>query len=79
MIRSLRRRVAPRGRRRIAQPAPVAAQGDTSAVAINTHDRAALFRLAFQIRQVTADVVDRTTAAVAYSSCEAYRTVAISI
>lgn len=61
-----------------AQPSPAAAQ-DSSAVAINTRDGSSIFRLAFNIRHVTGDVVDQTNAAVAYASCEECRTVAISI
>jgi putative peptide zinc metalloprotease protein len=53
--------------------------GDTSAVAINTKDGSSVFRLAFQIRQVSGSVVDDQNAAVAYSSCTACQTVAISI
>jgi putative peptide zinc metalloprotease protein len=60
-------------------PAPARAAGDTSAVAENTTDGSTLFRLAFDIRKVTGDVVDQTNAAVAYSSCTQCRTIAISI
>lgn len=61
-----------------ALPSPAAAQ-DSGAVAVNTRDGSSIFRLAFNIRRVTDDVVDETNAAVAYASCEACRTVAISI
>jgi putative peptide zinc metalloprotease protein len=53
--------------------------GDTSAVAINTKDGSSVFKLAFQIRKVTGDVVDNQNAAVAYASCTECQTVAISI
>jgi putative peptide zinc metalloprotease protein len=53
--------------------------GDTSAVAINTRDGSSVFKLAFQIRKVTGDVVDNQNAAVAYASCTECQTVAISI
>jgi putative peptide zinc metalloprotease protein len=60
-------------------PAPARAAGDTSAIAQNTTDGSTLFRLAFDIRKVTGDVVDQTNAAVAYSKCTQCRTIAISI
>jgi putative peptide zinc metalloprotease protein len=53
--------------------------GDTSAVAINTKDGSSVFKLAFQVRKVTGDVVDNQNAAVAYASCTECQTVAISI
>jgi putative peptide zinc metalloprotease protein len=53
--------------------------GNTSAVAINTKDGSSVFKLAFAIRQVTGSVVDNQNVAVAYSSCAACQTVAISI
>ena len=53
--------------------------GDTSAVAINTHDGSSIFKFAFQVRRVTGDVVDTGNAAVAYASCTDCQTVAISI
>ncbi|HEU0131224.1 MAG TPA: hypothetical protein VFQ85_09575 [Mycobacteriales bacterium] len=59
--------------------APAFAQGDTGAVAINTKDGFDLFRLAFQVRRATGDVVDNTNAAVAYASCTDCQTVALSI
>jgi putative peptide zinc metalloprotease protein len=61
-----------------AAPAPALAQGDTSAVAVNTKDGSSLFKFAFQVRRTMQDVVDQTNAAVAYSSCDDCRTVAIS-
>jgi putative peptide zinc metalloprotease protein len=60
-------------------PAPAQALGDTSAVAVNTKDGSTLFRLAFDIREITGDVVDQTNTAIAYSSCTQCRTIAISI
>ena len=59
-------------------PAAVASD-DTTAVAVNTKDGSSVFRLAFSIKKVAGDVVDNTNAAVAYSSCESCRTVALSI
>ncbi len=53
--------------------------GDTSAVAINTKDGSSIFKLAFEIRRVTGEVVDNQNAAVAYASCTECQTVAISI
>lgn len=60
-------------------PTAARAQGDTTAVAINTRDGSSIFRLAFQIRRVTGEVVDQSNAAVAYASCEDCRTVAVSL
>ena len=60
-------------------PPPAAAQGDSSAVAVNTRDGSSIFRLAFNIRRVTGDVVDQTNAAIAFSSCQECRAIAISI
>jgi putative peptide zinc metalloprotease protein len=54
------------------------AQGDTTAVAINTKDGSELFRFAFQVRRTMKDVVDQTNAAVAIASCSDCQTVAIS-
>jgi putative peptide zinc metalloprotease protein len=58
--------------------APARAQGDTSAVAINTKDDSELWKFAFQVRRTMKDVVDHTNAAVAYASCTECTTVAIS-
>jgi len=55
------------------------AGGNTSAVATNTRDGSSVFKLVFQIRQVSGSVVDNQNAAVAYASCTACQTVAISI
>lgn len=58
---------------------PAAAQGDTTAVAINTKDGFEVFRLAFQVRRATQDVVDTGNAAVAYASCTDCQTIALAI
>jgi putative peptide zinc metalloprotease protein len=60
-------------------PASAQAQGDTSAVAVNTRDGSEVIRLMFQIRRVAGDVVDQSNAAVAVASCEACQTIAVSI
>jgi putative peptide zinc metalloprotease protein len=60
-------------------PATAAAQGDTSAVAINTKDGSSIFRLALNVRRAMQDVVDTSNAAVAYASCVECQTVAVSI
>jgi putative peptide zinc metalloprotease protein len=52
---------------------------NTSAVAVITQNGSSVFRLAFAVRQVTGSVVDNQNAAVAYASCTACQTVAISI
>ena len=62
----------------LARPVDAHAE-DTAAVAINTKDGSSIFRLAFSIQRVAGDVVDNQNAAVAYASCEACQTVAISI
>jgi putative peptide zinc metalloprotease protein len=59
--------------------APPAFAQDDSAVAINEEDGTSIFKLAFHIRRITDEVVDPTNLALAYSSCENCRTVAISI
>ena len=59
-------------------PAAVASD-DTAAVAVNTKDGSSVFRLAFSIKKVAGDVVDNANAAVAYSTCESCRTIALSI
>jgi putative peptide zinc metalloprotease protein len=60
--------------------APASAQGgDTAAIAINTKDGADVFKLVFQIRRVTQDVVDTGNYAIAYASCTDCQTVAIAI
>lgn len=63
----------------VAGTTPAFAQGDTTAVAINTKDGTSIFRFAFQIRRVMNDVVDQGNAAVAFASCEECQTVALSI
>ena len=57
----------------------IAAEGDTSAVAVNTKDGSTLFRFAFSVRQILGNVVDQSNTAVAYASCTECRTVAISV
>lgn len=52
---------------------------DNAAVAINTKDGSTVFKLAFDIRRELGAVVDNQNAAVAYSSCEGCKTVAIAI
>ncbi len=56
-----------------------AAQADNAAVAINEEDGSSIFEFAFDVRKVAGDVVDEQNTAVAYSSCESCRTIAISI
>jgi putative peptide zinc metalloprotease protein len=59
---------------------PAGAQGGgNAAVAINTKDGSALFKLAFSIRHVMGDVVDESNAAVAFASCTDCQTVAVAI
>jgi putative peptide zinc metalloprotease protein len=58
---------------------PAAAGGDTTAIAINTKDGFTVFRLAFNIRRATQDVVDNGNAAVAYASCTDCQTIALAI
>jgi putative peptide zinc metalloprotease protein len=53
--------------------------GANTAIAINTQDGSALFKLAFAIRHVMGDVVDQQNAAVAYASCNSCETTAIAI
>lgn len=60
-------------------PGTAFAQDDNVAVVENTTDGLALFDLAFSIVQVAGSVVDQTNVAVAYSSCEECRSVAIAI
>lgn len=50
----------------------------TSAVAVNTEDGAAVFRLAFSIRKVTDGLVDQTNSAYALASCTDCQTVALA-
>jgi putative peptide zinc metalloprotease protein len=52
---------------------------NTSAVAVNTKDGSSVFRLAFAVKKVAGSVVDPQNAAVAVASCDACKTVAISI
>lgn len=63
-------------------PAVARAQGqgpDNASVAVNPHDGADVFRLAFSIDHVMRESVSPTNAAVAYSSCNSCRTTAIAI
>jgi putative peptide zinc metalloprotease protein len=53
--------------------------GDNVAVAVNTKDGFDVFKLAFQVRRATGDVVDNTNAAVAYASCTDCQTIALAI
>jgi putative peptide zinc metalloprotease protein len=62
----------------VAAPAR-AGGGDTTAIAINTKDGFDLFKLAFQIRRATGDVVDNGNGAVAYASCTDCQTIALAI
>jgi putative peptide zinc metalloprotease protein len=59
-------------------PAAIAG-GDSSAVAINTRDNTTLVRIVFDIRRIMGDTVDPTNSAIAISSCNSCKTVAIAI
>ena len=61
-----------------ATPAVWAQSQDNTAVATNTKDGKSVFKLAFSVKKVTGDV-DAQNTAVAYSSCEDCRTVAVAI
>ncbi len=63
----------------LAVATPALAGEDNAAVAINTHDGADIFRLAFDIREVAGEVVDHSNGAAAYASCEDCQTIAIAI
>ncbi len=52
--------------------------GDNTAVVVNTHDGQSRFRISFKIVRTSSDVVDNGNAAVAFSSCEGCRSVAIA-
>jgi putative peptide zinc metalloprotease protein len=56
-----------------------AASGDSLAVAVNTKDGSSVFKLTFAINKVAGSSVTNQNAAIAYSSCTACQTVAISI
>jgi putative peptide zinc metalloprotease protein len=58
---------------------PALAQGDNTAVAVNTKDGSSVFKLAFSIKKTLQPVVENGNAAVAYASCEDCQTVAIAI
>jgi putative peptide zinc metalloprotease protein len=53
--------------------------GDNVAVAVNTKDGFDIFKLAFQVRRATGDVIDNTNAAIAYASCTDCQTIALAI
>jgi putative peptide zinc metalloprotease protein len=54
--------------------------GDNNvAVAVNTKDDSEVFKLKFKVTKTKGEVSDPTNAAVAYSSCENCRTIAIAI
>ncbi len=57
----------------------VADSGNSSAVAVNTKNGSSVFKLTFAINQVSGTSVTNQNAAIAYSSCTACQTVAISI
>jgi putative peptide zinc metalloprotease protein len=57
----------------------VADDGNNIVSVVNTKDGASLFRMVFDIRRVTGDVVDNGNAAIAYASCTDCKTVAIAI
>ncbi|MFP5351956.1 MAG: hypothetical protein ACLGIB_05265 [Actinomycetota bacterium] len=54
-------------------------QGDNVALAQNTKDNSTIFDLSFNIRRVMAGSVDIDNAAVAVSSCDSCRTIALAI
>lgn len=54
------------------------AQGDSTAVAVNTRDGADVFRLAFSIRRVMSETADTDNAAVAVAGCTDCQTIAIA-
>lgn len=63
-----------------ARPEIAAAQGgDNTAVAVNTKDGSAVFKLAFAVHHVMNGVVDQSNAAVAAASCTDCTTIAIAI
>lgn len=53
--------------------------GDNAAIAVNTKDGSTLFRLAFSVRQLAANEVSPSNAAIAYASCDSCQTVAVAI
>jgi putative peptide zinc metalloprotease protein len=57
---------------------PAFAQGDNTAIAINTKDGSTVFKVAFKIRHVMNGIVDQSNAAVAYASCTECTAVAIA-
>jgi putative peptide zinc metalloprotease protein len=65
----------------VALPAAPAAADDGNNIVsvVNTKDGASIFKMVFDIRRVTGDVVDNGNAAIAYASCTDCKTVAIAI
>jgi putative peptide zinc metalloprotease protein len=57
----------------------LADDGNNIVSAVNTKDGADIFKLVFDIRRATGDVVDNGNAAIAYASCTDCKTVAIAI
>ncbi|MDQ1710841.1 MAG: putative peptide zinc metalloprotease protein [Frankiaceae bacterium] len=57
----------------------VADDGNNIVSVVNTKDGADIFKMVFDIRRVTGDVVDNGNAAIAYASCTDCKTVAIAI
>jgi putative peptide zinc metalloprotease protein len=57
---------------------PTASAQDNTAVAVNTKDGTAVFKLAFKITRVTGEVVDNTNAAVAFASCTDCQAIAVA-
>jgi putative peptide zinc metalloprotease protein len=57
----------------------VADDGNNIVSVVNTKDGASVFKMVFDIRRVTGDVVDNGNAAIAYASCTDCKTVAIAI
>lgn len=66
-----------------AAPAPAqdvsTREQDQIVVAHNTRDGSSLFKFAFEVRRVTSEVVDSQNVAIAYASCDACTTVALSV
>jgi putative peptide zinc metalloprotease protein len=61
-----------------AQEIEIGGGGDNSAIAVNTKDGSARFRLSFRIVRTNRDVVDNDNAAVAIASCTDCRTIAVA-
>ncbi|HVM34619.1 MAG TPA: hypothetical protein VM784_04685 [Actinomycetota bacterium] len=60
-------------------PAAPAAAQDNSAVAVNTKDGTSVIDFSFSLARVMGSVVDNQNAAVAFSSCQSCRAVAVAI